>query len=129
MGWYAAFIGMIFIDRGDREKAYKGLLDAGERIKQGKNVMSFPEGTRNKDGNMKMFKRGSFKLASTSDIGVVPISIKGSREILPSGSMKMRPGTIIVRIGTPVYHRDFPNMDVDEFAGHVRGMVIEMRNS
>jgi 1-acyl-sn-glycerol-3-phosphate acyltransferase len=129
VGQFMTLIGMIFIDRKNREKAYQSLKEAGELIKGGRSVMSFPEGTRNKDGKMKLFKRGSFKLAIQADIGVVPLSVHGAREVLASGSMKIRPGTITVKIGKPIYHRDHPEMDADEFAGYVRGMVLEMRNS
>jgi 1-acyl-sn-glycerol-3-phosphate acyltransferase len=126
LGWYGSFIGMIFIDRKNREKAYQSLRKAGEKIKKGSNVISFPEGTRSKDGRLQIFKRGTFFLASESDIGVVPIAVSGARDVMPAGSFKMRPGTITVRIGKPVYHRDFPEKSVEDFAHHVRGIVIEM---
>ena len=128
MGWYMALIGMIFIDRSNKEKALSSMRKAGEIIKEGKNVISFPEGTRNKDGKIGTFKRGSFLMASSADIGVVPVAIKGAREIIPSGSYKSRPGTIYVSIGKPIYHRDHPELTIDEWAKFVRQKVVELRN-
>ena len=128
IGWYMAAVGHIFIDRSDRNKAMKSMKMAAQKIKSGKNVISFPEGTRNKDGKMKLFKRGSFVIASEGDIGVVPVSIRGSREILPSGSFTVKPGTIYVNIGRPIYHKDLSGPEVDEFAAYVKAEVVKLRN-
>ncbi len=127
MGWYIAFSGHIFIDRSSKEKAQVSLAAAGEKIKKGKNVITFPEGTRTKDGKIHLFKRGSFVIASESDIGVVPVAIQGAREVVPTNSIKMRPGTIKVKIGKPIFHKDFPELSVDEFAAHVRAIVVDMK--
>lgn len=127
MGWYMAMIGMIFIDRGNREKAMASMRRAGELVKKGKNVISFPEGTRSKDGKIGIFKRGSFHMASGADVGIVPVALRGAREVLPSGSYKARPGTIHVNIGKPMFHRDHPEMSVDEWAALVREKVVELK--
>ena len=128
LGWFMTMVGMIFIDRGNKERAYESMRRAGQLIKGGKNVISFPEGTRNKDGKMRVFKRGSFIMAQAGEISVVPIAIKGAREILPSGKFKMRPGHIIVKIGQPISGECYKE-NVDAFANAVREKVIEMRNS
>lgn len=128
MGWYMSMIGMIFIDRSNREKALASMRKAGQMVKGGKNVISFPEGTRNKDGKIGVFKRGSFLMASSAGVGVVPVAIKGAREVLPAGTFRARPGTIHVSIGKPMYHRDHPELAVDEWANLVRQKVIDLRN-
>jgi 1-acyl-sn-glycerol-3-phosphate acyltransferase len=128
MGWYMAMIGMIFIDRSNREKALASMRKAGEMVKAGKNVISFPEGTRNTDGKIGVFKRGSFLMASSAGVGVVPVAIKGAREIMPAGSYKARPGTIHVSIGKPMFHSEHPELSVDQWAAFVRDKVVELRN-
>ena len=122
-------VGMIFIDRGNKEKAFESMRKAGQLIKDGRNVISFPEGTRNTDGKMKIFKRGSFIMAKAGNISIVPIAIKGAREVLPSEKMRLRPGVIKVKIGKPISGDQFTKDDVDLFANYVRDKVVEMRNS
>ena len=59
IGWYVTAAGMIFIDRTNREKAMQSMKKAGTLIKNGRNVITFPEGTRSSDGKLNLFKRGS----------------------------------------------------------------------
>ena len=49
--------GMIFLDRSNREKAMRSMRNAGKEIKKGKNIISFPEGTRSKNGNIGLFQK------------------------------------------------------------------------
>jgi 1-acyl-sn-glycerol-3-phosphate acyltransferase len=94
--------GYIEIDRQSREKAMKSLEEAARKIQEGKSVMSFPEGTRSKDGKIKPFKQGMFYLAIKSGVPIVPISIIGAGEIMPKRSLLIKPGKIIMVIDRPI---------------------------
>jgi 1-acyl-sn-glycerol-3-phosphate acyltransferase len=74
--------GYISIDRGNRTRAIESLDEAARTIRQGKSVMTFPEGTRSIDGTIKPFKKGSFHLALKARVPIVPVSIVGSRTIM-----------------------------------------------
>ncbi len=101
--------GYIPIDRRGGKAALKSLLTAGERLKAGKSLVIFPEGTRSPDGRLRPFKPGAFILAMKMDVPVVPVAINGSHKILPKGSLKIRSGTIGVRIGDPIKPADYPD--------------------
>jgi len=116
MGQYMNFIGHIFVDRKNKENAMRSMQIAAEKIKSGKNVISFPEGTRSKTDNMNIFKRGSFIIARDGKIDIVPIAIMGSRKILASGSFGIRPGTIEVVIGKRIKSEEFDGMSVEAIA-------------
>jgi 1-acyl-sn-glycerol-3-phosphate acyltransferase len=94
--------GYIEIDRQSRERAMMSLEEAARKIREGKSVMSFPEGTRSKDGKIKPFKQGMFYLAIKSGVPIVPISIIGAGEIMPKRSLVIKPGKIIMVIDRPV---------------------------
>ena len=94
--------GYIEIDRQNRERAFKSLDEAAEKIGQGKSVMTFPEGTRSRDGRMKPFKQGTFYLAIKSGAPIIPVSIIGSGEIMPKRSLQVNPGRIIMAIDKPI---------------------------
>jgi len=75
-----------------------------EVLKKGKNLMIFPEGTRTLTGKLGEFKQTFAILSSELKVPVVPVAIKGSFNILPSGSRIPRLfRKISVEFLTPVY--------------------------
>jgi len=129
LGWYAAAMGMIFVDRKNKSKAIQSLTNAAELIKNGKNVIVFPEGTRTKTGEIQPFKRGAFVIAKESNIGIIPMAIKGSRETLPSGSIQFKRGTIELKIGEPILSETVKNLSLKELIIHTENKVKELRKS
>jgi 1-acyl-sn-glycerol-3-phosphate acyltransferase len=109
--------GYIEIDRQNHEKALKSLDEAAQKIREGKSVVTFPEGTRSRDGKLKPFKQGMFHLAIRSGVPIVPISIIGANEIMPKRTLKVRPGRITMVIDRPV--------DVSGYTLDTRGELIE----
>ena len=94
--------GYIPLDRGDGRKALKSIDEAAAIIRNGKSVIIFPEGTRTRDGQMLPFKRGGFLLASKAGVPVVPVTINGSFEINPGGTIALKSGRISLHIHPPV---------------------------
>jgi len=95
--------GYILIDRSNHEKALSSLKDAADKIAGGTSIVMFPEGTRSCDGTLQYpFKKGGFHLASQSGVPIVPITVIGSRDILPKHGMKITPGKITLNIGKPI---------------------------
>jgi len=115
--------GYISIDRENREKAIESLEEAAQIIKNGKSVMTFPEGTRSHDGTIKSFKKGPFYLALKSGVPIVPISIIGSRKIMPKKSLHIEPGKITVIIDAPIDTRDYSVKHRDELMKRVRSVI------
>tara|TARA_R110002050_G_scaffold176775_1_gene309753 strand:+ start:15170 stop:15889 length:720 start_codon:yes stop_codon:yes gene_type:complete len=126
-GWYIEAVGMIFVNRGNHKKAMESIIKAGNEIKKGKNIITFAEGTRPRDGKMKLFKRGSFILALENQINVIPIAIIGSKEVNPPG-YKISSGTVIIRIGEMVDVSNFEKSNPDVLAKFVEDKVREMRS-
>lgn len=95
-------MGHIFIDRGNPERAYKSLEAAGQKIRNGASVVFFPEGTRSPDGKLLPFKKGGFSIALAAGVPILPITVRGSRAILPKGTARVRPGAIELMVHEPV---------------------------
>jgi 1-acyl-sn-glycerol-3-phosphate acyltransferase len=117
--------GYIEIDRNNHEKAMQSLDEAALRIREGKSVMSFPEGTRSSDGEIKSFKQGIFHLAIKSSVPIIPVSIIGSGKIMPKRSLKVTPGKIKLIIDKPI---DVKNYDIEnrhELIDQVRKVIIK----
>jgi len=75
----------ILVDRKSKIGSHKAFVKAGEEIDKGHSVFLFPEGTISKDGILKPFKNGPFKLAIEKQIPIVPITFANNWTILQNG--------------------------------------------
>jgi len=101
-GWALWLAGFIFIDRTDREKAIRSLERAMRTLSRGISIVVFAEGTRSPDGRLLPFKKGGFVMALKAGVPIVPVSIRGGRDVLPKGSLRVKPGAIEVVFGAPI---------------------------
>ncbi|MFQ6069869.1 MAG: lysophospholipid acyltransferase family protein [Candidatus Aminicenantales bacterium] len=83
----------------------------------------FPEGTRSRDGFLQRFKRGGFFLAINSQRPIVPVSLKGTFEIMPKGSFFMKRGKIRVVFHEPVPVRGYTKKNLIDLLERVRNVV------
>lgn len=117
--------GYIEIDRYNHEKAIQDLEEAAKRIKDGKSVMSFPEGSRSRNRGIQPFKQGIFHLAIKSGVPVVPVSIIGSGEIMPKRSLKVTPGKVKLVIDKPIDVKKYSVDNRQELIDQVRKVITE----
>jgi 1-acyl-sn-glycerol-3-phosphate acyltransferase len=101
-GWALWLAGCVPVDRSRRERAIESVNRAAEKVRRGRSVLIFAEGTRSVDGSLRPLKKGGFHLAVRSGAPIVPVSVRGSREILPKGGRRIGRGPIRVTIGDPI---------------------------
>ncbi len=92
----------IFIDRSNTERARESIRKGLDRLPAGVSVMFFAEGTRSADGKLRDFKKGGFVIALERNYPILPVTVNGSRDVLPKGSIVFTPGRITVVIGDPI---------------------------
>lgn len=102
LGWVMWAGRFIFIDRQNAVAARRSIDEAGRRIRGGVSVVIFPEGTRTRDGQMGTFKKGGFHLAMEAGVPIVPIALRGTRALMPPGSLRVKSGEVFVTIGAPI---------------------------
>lgn len=102
MGYGMHRVGMIFIDRSNREKARASLTVAAKQIQDGRIVVMFPEGTRSSDVKLQNFKKGAFFLAKEAEAYILPVVVLGSERSLPKNSLAIKASTITVRFGDTI---------------------------
>jgi 1-acyl-sn-glycerol-3-phosphate acyltransferase len=90
------------VDRSDRDAAAASVELAVKRLKEGVSFAIFAEGTRSADGRLRPFKRGGFTIAIDAGAPIVPVSIVGTRHLLPKGDWKLRSGDVVIRYGPAV---------------------------
>ena len=93
----------ILVDRESRAQAVATIRRVKELLNAGISVLFFPEGTRSKDGHLLPFKPGGFAVAVETGVPVVPVTVNGSRAILPSGDWKVRAGQIDIILSEPIH--------------------------
>jgi 1-acyl-sn-glycerol-3-phosphate acyltransferase len=125
-GWAMRAGRFIFIDRQNATSARRSIDQAATRIRNGSSVVIFPEGTRSRDGKLGPFKKGGFHLAVNSGAQIVPVAIRGSREVMPRGALVMRPGLVEIEIGAPIPTAGLGPEDREALRVQVRARVAEM---
>jgi 1-acyl-sn-glycerol-3-phosphate acyltransferase len=106
LGWALKAGKNISLDRKHPRKALKAMNEAARRIREGMNVVIFPEGTWSTDGNLLPFKKGGFSLALRTEVPIVPVGIRGTGRLQPQGHfLPKQKGAIHIKIGEPVHVR------------------------
>jgi 1-acyl-sn-glycerol-3-phosphate acyltransferase len=126
LGWSMKRAGYISIDRSSPAKARRTLEQAVDRIKGGTSLVMFAEGTRGYDGRLQPLKRGAFQLAMASGVPVVPVAIKGTREIMPKGSFALRKGSIVIQLEKPIETSIYTKQTMPELIERVSGSITAM---
>lgn len=126
--WMEA-IDCVFIDRKNREKASASIMSGVELLKKGSSLLIFPEGTRSKGGPVGLFKAGGFRLAKDSGVPIVPISIEGTADVFEKNGRLVKPAMIRVIISSPIYSRQYKDMDLITLAGEVRSVILQSREA
>ena len=102
LSWYISAMGMVFIDRKDRPRALKRMEKMTALLRQGACFVTFPEGSRSRDSEIRRFKSGALLPALEARVPVVPVALEGADRVLPPGTLDCRPGTVRVAVGKPI---------------------------
>ena len=86
----------------EKRNLKNSILKLSEVLKQGKNVIIFPEGSRSFDGEMVPFKKTFAILSKELNVPVIPVCIRGAYGVLPRGSRWIKPKKIEVEYLEPV---------------------------
>ncbi len=90
----------------EKRNLKNSILKLSEVLKQGKNVIIFPEGSRSFDGDMVPFKKTFAILSKELNVPVVPVCIRGAYGVLPRGSRWIKSKKIEVEYLPPVMPKD-----------------------
>lgn len=127
LGWHLGRAGHIRVPREDARAAVKTMTLAAQIVReQGISLLIFPEGGRSRTGAMRDFKEGAAFIAIKAGVPLVPIALKGTREVLPFGSGHVRAGKVTMRIGDPIATDQAKTHDRVRLTEEVRHRIISM---
>ena len=95
-------IGHVFVERGNTQQSTQAINQAVATLKPGTGVLFFPEGTRSLDGSLLPFKKGAFRLAQDQDLPVLPVTVRGTRDVLAPKRWTITPRTVEIRFHPPI---------------------------
>lgn len=101
-GWVMGLLNMIHINRSAKESSAISVTNQGKaRLKAGKWIILFPEGTRTPVGSHKPYRKGGARLAGLTQATVLPVA-HNAGHFWPRNSFLKYPGLITVSIGPAI---------------------------
>jgi 1-acyl-sn-glycerol-3-phosphate acyltransferase len=111
LGTHLKRAGHLPVDRSNARNSLKSMSEGGRIVAQrGVSLLIFPEGGRCPEG-LREFKEGAAYIAIKAGAPIVPMAIIGMRELLPMGSVHIRSGRVLLRIGKPIPTKDLKLSD------------------
>jgi len=122
--------GMIKIDRGAGASSYAAINEGVAKAKEnGYSLIVFAEGTRSRDGALHPFKKGAFRMAISTGLPVVPVTVTGTWEVWPPGSKLFYKGHADVVIHDPIETADLTVKDIEGLRTQVYDIIHEQFHS
>lgn len=110
------------MDRQDTRSSLKLINQMTEEVKQGRNYVIFPEGTRSKNGNEILdFKAGTFKSAVNAKCPILPVALVNSFKPFDISSIKKE--TVQVHFLEPIPYSQYMGLKTTEIAHIVHDRI------
>lgn len=111
------------IDRSDVRQSLEVINQMTKEVKEGRNYIIFPEGTRSKNNSLLEFKGGSFKSAINAKCPIVPVALIDAYKVFDTNSIKKQ--TVQIHYLKPIYYEEYKNLKSTEIAKVVRNNIEE----
>jgi len=102
LGAFMRRLGTEFVERFDVRQSVADAERLAARAKHGPALLYFPEGTFTRVTGLRAFRMGAFVAAAQAGLPVVPIAIRGTREILRERDWLIRHGQVGLVVGPPI---------------------------
>ena len=116
-GRFLTRLGAEYVERFDVKRSVEDATRIAQAVARGRSLIVFPEGTFVARPGLLPFLLGAFLTAARAHVPVVPVTIRGSRSVLPDGTWWMRRGAIEVAIGEAILP---PSESADVFSTAVK---------
>jgi 1-acyl-sn-glycerol-3-phosphate acyltransferase len=95
-------VGHVTIDKATVAQQLSGADVLARQLREGQQMLVFPEGTFLRPPELLPFRLGAFKAAVETGRPIVPIALRGTRPVLPAYTYLFRRGPIDVIVGAPL---------------------------
>jgi 1-acyl-sn-glycerol-3-phosphate acyltransferase len=116
--------GFVELDRKNRVAAMRSLERARQAIENGTSIWIAPEGTRSPTGELGDFKKGGFHLALGTRARILPVSIDGTRFVLPAkGTRVQNDQKVRLVVHEPIDTKDYNDKSREALIQKVREAI------
>ncbi|MEE1313653.1 MAG: lysophospholipid acyltransferase family protein [Lachnospiraceae bacterium] len=113
------------MDREDIRQSMEVMKEVTKEVKNGRNYLIFPEGTRSKKGNeMLEFHGGSFRCALKAKCPILPFALIDSYKVLDEKGCS--PVTVQIHYLEPISYEEYKGLKSKELASMVRARIEEV---
>jgi 1-acyl-sn-glycerol-3-phosphate acyltransferase len=95
-------LGTHFVERFDLLRSAGDAARFAAALGQGQILGFFPEGTFRDQPGLLPFRMGAFLAAAGAGVPLLPVAVRGTRELMRGNSFFPRPGRAVVNIGEPL---------------------------
>jgi 1-acyl-sn-glycerol-3-phosphate acyltransferase len=122
--WFLFRMDVEFVERFDVEQGALGTRRIARKGTKGSSLFFFAEGTFQRIPGLLPFRMGAFVTAVQSGLSVVPVTIRGTRHILTSGSWFPRLGVVTVTVSRPIKPKGANWTDAVELRDAIRHEIL-----
>ena len=101
-GRFLRRLGAEFVERFDARRSVDDTRRIGELVRGARALLVFPEGTFRAGVAMLPFHLGAFVAAAQAQVPVLPLTLTGTRELLPEGRWWPRRAALALHIDAPI---------------------------
>ncbi|MDD5249834.1 MAG: AMP-binding protein [Rhodocyclaceae bacterium] len=99
---FLAALGCQFVERFELRQGVTDAQRIGASIAAGHAPVFFVEGTFTRVPGLRPFRMGAFVVAAQSGVPVLPVALRGTRDLMRDGTWMPRHGAIALDIGAPI---------------------------
>jgi 1-acyl-sn-glycerol-3-phosphate acyltransferase len=123
IGFGCKAAGHIFVDRKNPKRARLAIQEAIARLGDGIGILFFAEGTRSMDGRLLPFKTGAFRTAIEQQLPVLPVTVLGTKEVLPNKTLSLFPGRTRMVVHPCIETKDMNTKQISELMESTRTAI------
>jgi 1-acyl-sn-glycerol-3-phosphate acyltransferase len=123
-------VGFVPVDRKGAAGGKRSIARAARLMRtRGYSFLIFPEGTRSRNGRLGPFRRGGFFLALEGGAPIVPVTVVGTRELMPKKQWFARRGNVRVIFHEPVAVAGYTPETMSGLMEKVRGAILSVEGA
>ena len=121
-------INCLFLESDNLRQNTQVIINGIELINSGTSMLIFPEGRRNKGEGVLEFHAGSFRLATKTEVPIVPVVQTKTREIFENHFPWLHAQKTTLEFLAPVYTQGLSRDDIKELPDIVRSFIAKAYN-
>lgn len=126
IGWWIRSIYGVLLDRNDKRQGMKCVMECIDHINNGISMLAYPEGTRGHvEGELLMFHKGTFKIATKPQVPIIPVAINGTGDIFDDHRPYVKSRTAVVEFCKPLKTKDMSPEELMDIHNIVRDIIQE----